>query len=129
MSVAQSERNATERSSSFIASVIPLRRASDSAMRGELTLSMMHVPDEKKPNCSLVNRQAVPARFDDASKLHLRNNRLCGFVWGLVAKVTSQVPADPWENWSSNPCRWEADHLSGFHHQRFEICLLLNANW
>ncbi|KAF2551509.1 hypothetical protein F2Q68_00035538 [Brassica cretica] len=81
MSVAQSERNVTEGSSSFLASVIPLWRASDSAMRGELTSSMMLVPVERDPNCSLVKRQVIPARFDEASQAASTKQQS---VWGSL---------------------------------------------
>ena len=78
MSVAQSERNVTEGSSSFLASGIPLWRACDSAMRGELTSSMMLVPVERDPNYSLVkhNLHALMKR----PKRHLRSSRASGEV-------------------------------------------------
>ncbi|KAF3487719.1 hypothetical protein F2Q69_00057178 [Brassica cretica] len=81
MSVAQSERNVTEGSSSFLASGIPLWRASDSAMRGELTSSMMLVPVERDPNYSLVKHQAIPARFDEASQAASTKQQS---VWGSL---------------------------------------------
>lgn len=58
----------TEGKPNSIAFVMPLRRANDSAIRGEPTFSMIRAPDERDPVSSLVKSQTIPARFDEASQ-------------------------------------------------------------
>ncbi|KAF2607740.1 hypothetical protein F2Q68_00045493 [Brassica cretica] len=55
-------REVTERKPNSVAFVMPLRRANDSAIRGEPTSSMIRAPDERDPVSSLVKSQTIPAR-------------------------------------------------------------------
>ncbi|WZZ43660.1 hypothetical protein YC2023_039919 [Brassica napus] len=68
MSVEQSEKIVTELIPASIAFSMPLRRASDSAMRGELTDSTIWDPDLGGCDRSLERHQVSPSRFDEASQ-------------------------------------------------------------